>query len=101
MISPVSLTQEGLYALVNEGSNELSLVPGTPPSFLSCSRQGGLPGCLFMFDQVDQQCADGRTGERSTFVYMYGCVCAFACVWMCMYMCMCIIVYNNFSLSLY
>ena len=55
--------QEGRYAWVPEGSNELRLVSGAPPSFLHCSRQGQLPGCLFMFDQVDQQCAEGRTGE--------------------------------------
>ena len=60
--------QEGLYARVREGGGELSLVSGAPASFLHCSRQGELPGCLFMFDQVDQQCADGRTGEQALYV---------------------------------
>ena len=68
--SDVFSTQEGLYASVNESSNELHLVPGTPPSFLNCSCQGGLPGCLFMFDQVDQQCANGRTGEHSCSLHL-------------------------------
>ena len=63
MVSSVCHIQEGRYAWVHEGSDELNLVSGAPPSFLHCSRQGELPGCLFMFDQVDQQCAEGRTGE--------------------------------------
>ena len=64
MVSPVRHMQEGRYAWVHEDGAKLSLVSGTPPSFLNCSRQGELPGCLFMFDQVDQQCADGRTGDH-------------------------------------
>ena len=63
--------QEGLYAWVDESDDELRLVTGTPPSFLHCSRQGQLPGCLFMFDQIDQQCADGRTGEQCSSYCSY------------------------------
>ena len=62
--------QDGLYARMSESGGKLSLVSGAPPSFLHCSRQGQLPGCLFMFDQVDQQCADGRTGEQSLNVFI-------------------------------
>lgn len=37
----------------------------TIPGFLNCShrRLGSLPGCLFKYDSVDEQCADGREGE--------------------------------------
>ena len=91
MVSPVSPTQEGHYALVDESSKELRLMSGTPPSFLHCSRQGGLPGCLFMFDQVDQQCADRRKGEYSGFSTSFSvcvvCVCACVCVCVCVCVC--------------
>ena len=67
--------QEGFYAWVSEleSSKELTHVSGAPPSFLHCSRQGRLPGCLFMFDQmqVDQQCADGRTGKHCSYYCCY------------------------------
>ena len=81
--------QEGLYARVSEDGDELNLVSGAPPSFLHCSHQGELPGCLFMFDEVDQQCADNRTGEQT----MYVCVFVYVCVngvCACVYVCLCV-----------
>ena len=87
--------QEGLYAWVSEleSGDELTLVSGAPPSFLHCSRQGRLPGCLFMFDQmqVGQQCADDRTGKQCSY---YCCYKLLSQTYVIIYY------YNNLSLSL-
>ena len=87
--------QEGLYAWVSEleSGKELTLVSGAPPSFLHCSRQGRLPGCLFRFDQmqVGQQCADGRTGKQCSY---YCCYKLLSQTYVIIYY------YNNLSLSL-
>ena len=34
-----------------------------PVFYQDCSREGGRSGCLFKYDDPDDQCADGRTGE--------------------------------------
>ncbi len=47
-----------------EGTREL--ITGYPPAnYLSCddNDQGRLPGCLFMWDNVDAQCVSGREGN--------------------------------------
>lgn len=36
----------------------------TVPGFLNCTRAGTLPGCLYKFDQPNDQCAPGREGRR-------------------------------------
>ena len=33
------------------------------PGYVTCQRQGRLPGCLFEFDNIDRQCRDGRKGK--------------------------------------
>lgn len=49
-----------------EGTREL--ITGYPPAnYLSCddNDQGRLPGCLFMWDNVDAQCVSGREGNQN------------------------------------
>ena len=33
------------------------------PGYVTCQRQGRLPGCLFEFDNINGQCREGRMGE--------------------------------------
>ena len=33
------------------------------PGYINCRRQGRLPGCLFKFDNGEDQCRSGREGE--------------------------------------
>ena len=61
------LLQEGTFAYRNN-SGGLGVLSGVPAPLLSCTRQGQLPGCLFMFDDPYDQCSDGRTG--TVIVYL-------------------------------
>lgn len=66
----LSTTQYGVWAgfFFNNTVYTFRIVP---LSYLNCTRQaasGGqssLPGCLVRFDRAEEQCAEGREGQRS------------------------------------
>jgi hypothetical protein len=53
--------REGNYAYQLENGS-LTLLSGVPAALLNCKRLGQLPGCLYKFDDPDEQCAPGRKG---------------------------------------
>ncbi|XP_019857680.1 PREDICTED: uncharacterized protein LOC109585980 [Amphimedon queenslandica] len=52
--------QEGLW-VYTDGSD--IVFRGAIPGFLNCTQERNLPGCLFKFDEPNEQCATGRTGD--------------------------------------
>ena len=59
------LSQDGFWVGVRNDSTPY--FANTIPGFLDCSRLGTLPGCIFKYDNPDEQCAAGRQGEGDTF----------------------------------
>lgn len=58
--------QEGIWGGTQEKDGERVLVTTRVlPGYLTCARDGRLPGCLFQFDDVDSQCSSGRIGKCS------------------------------------
>ena len=49
----------------------------TLPSYLKCTPEGRLSGCLYEFDDESLQCTDQRSGELSVCVCVCVCVCVF------------------------
>ena len=56
------LIQEGFYGWRNEDNKLVTNI--AIPTYLKCERDGRLSGCLFRFDNPDEQCTDMRKGER-------------------------------------
>ncbi len=56
--------QDGLW--VGLGEDNTAFFSTTIPGFLNCTRAGTLPGCLFKFDDRNEQCASGRKGMEPT-----------------------------------
>ncbi len=54
-------TQEGVWG--NESSGRGLITARVQPGFVNCKRQGRLQGCLFVFDDPDRQCRNGRKGQ--------------------------------------
>ena len=61
----LSAMQEGIWGGVEEDENGVRRLTTAPvrPGYVDCDQQGRLPGCLFEFDNPDDQCRDGRQGE--------------------------------------
>lgn len=65
VVSPFPLSQSGLWGNVVNSNGDRQLVSTRPPAyFLSCHREGQLPGCLFQWDNVSAQCRTGRHGKE-------------------------------------
>ena len=63
MTKCVASFQEGIWGGVQDKDGERVLVTARVlPGYLTCARDGHLPGCLFQFDDIDIQCNSGRKG---------------------------------------
>ena len=55
--------QEGIWGGNLSKSGVRTLITArVQPGYVNCTRQGRLPGCLFMFDNGTAQCREGREG---------------------------------------
>ena len=48
----------------DDGDEEDPVFKATLPGFLNFSHERNLPGCLYKFDKPNEQCSEGRTGEK-------------------------------------
>lgn len=56
--------QEGIWGGYDEVNGVRTLITARVlPGYVTCEPQGRLPGCLFKFDDISDQCSEGRTGE--------------------------------------
>ena len=53
--------QEGFYGWRNQDNQLITNI--ALPTYLNCSRDGRLSGCLFRFDKPDRQCTNMRKGK--------------------------------------
>jgi len=57
--------QEGIWGAVQENERGIRMLTTArvQPGYVTCQRQGRLPGCRFEFDNINGQCREGRMGE--------------------------------------
>lgn len=63
----IIVIQEGIWGGVKVQDGRRTLITArVQPGFITCHREGRLPGCKFQFDRTDHQCRRGRKGKPNS-----------------------------------